>query len=87
MEQLINRISNLSKGITRLGISLIFTFLIIDLLFPGSTGMTTNVATVAGSISQEGLSGLIALGLFYVIYTRGENEPARGSSQPPTHHA
>lgn len=83
MEQTINRISSLATGITRLGLTLIFTFLVIDLLFPGSTGMTANVAAVADSVSQKGLSGLVALGLFYVIYTRSDNSSSPARSDPP----
>ena len=81
MEQVINRVSRTATGITRLGVTLIFTFLVIDLLFPGTTGMVTNVGTVADSISQKGLSGLVALGLFYVIYTRGDGQ---SRSEPPS---
>lgn len=76
MQQTITRVSNLATAITRLGISLIITFLVVDLIFPGSTGMTANVGAMADSISQKGLAGLVALGVFYVIYTRGDAQSA-----------
>lgn len=71
----------MARATTQLGLTLIVTFLVIDILFPGSTGMVANVGAVASSISERGLAGLVALGLFYVVYSR--SQPAAQSASPP----
>ena len=82
MEQTITRVSNFAKAITQLSVTLIVTFLMVDILFPGSTGMAANVGAVASSLSEKGLAGLVALGLFYVVYTKAP--AASASSQTPS---
>ena len=82
MEQTITRVSNFAKAITQLSVTLIVTFLMVDILFPGSTGMAANVGAVASSLSEKGLAGLVALGLFYVVYTKAP--AASASSQAPS---
>jgi len=76
MEQVIVRVSNMAKAITQLSVTLIVTFLMVDILFPGTTGMVANVGAVASSISEKGLAGLVALGLFYVVYSKAQGTPA-----------
>jgi hypothetical protein len=83
MEQVIAKVSNMAKAVTQLSVTLIVTFLLVDILFPGSTGMVANVGAVAGSISEKGLAGLVALGLFYVVYTRGQGTSASAPAPPP----
>ncbi|GEM_PF-1678986 len=85
MEQMIAKVSNMARATTQLGLTLIVTFLVVDILFPGSTGMVANVGTVANSISDKGLAGLVALGLFYIVYTKGQSSSP--APQAPTHGA
>ncbi|MDP6387545.1 MAG: hypothetical protein QGI93_15220 [Planctomycetota bacterium] len=80
MEQVIAKVSNMAKAITQLSVTLIVTFLMVDILFPGSTGMAANVGAVASSLSEKGLAGLVALGLFYVVYTKAPASAASPSS-------
>ena len=80
MEHAITRVSNMAKAITQLSVTLIVTFLMVDILFPGSTGMAANVGAVASSLSEKGLAGLVALGLFYVVYTKASGPAASSSS-------
>ncbi len=80
MEQVITRVSNIAKAVTQLSVTLIVTFLMVDILFPGSTGMAANVGDVASSLSEKGLAGLVALGLFYVVYTKAPGSTASSSS-------
>jgi len=80
MEQVIVRVSNMAKAITQLSVTLIVTFLMVDILFPGTTGMVANVGAVASSISEKGLAGLVALGLFYVVYSKAQGTPASPGS-------
>jgi len=56
------------KSITELGLALILTFVMIDILFPGSTGVVANIGTVVGQFSQQGLTGLIALLMFLILF-------------------
>ncbi len=53
---------------TELGLTLILAFVIIDVLFPGTTGVVSNLETIVGQFSKEGLVGLIALLLFLVVF-------------------
>ena len=81
MEQVIAKVSNMARAITQLSVTLIVTFLMVDILFPGSTGMAANVGAVASSLSEKGLAGLVALGLFYVVYTKAPASAASASSE------
>ncbi|MBN4080684.1 hypothetical protein JYT31_03365 [Beggiatoa alba] len=53
---------------TEFGLALILTFVIIDVLFPGSTGLVSNMGTIVEQFSKEGLTGLIALLLFLLLF-------------------
>ncbi len=53
---------------TELGLTLILAFVIIDVLFPGTTGVVTNLGTIVGQFSKEGLVGLIALLMFLIVF-------------------
>lgn len=56
------------KTLTEFGMTIILTFVIIDVLFPGSTGVVANIGTIVGQFSKEGLTGLIALLLFLMLF-------------------
>ncbi|MCP4682239.1 MAG: hypothetical protein GY864_07885 [Desulfobacterales bacterium] len=58
------------KNITDLGISIILAFVIIDILFPGTTGVVKNIGELVGGLAKEGAVGLIALLVFLLIYKR-----------------
>jgi len=83
MEAVIKSVSNMARTAAELGLALIVVGLVIDIVFPGTTGIAANVGALATSISEKGLAGLIALGLFFVIYTRGQNT-APSSPPPPS---
>jgi hypothetical protein len=53
---------------TEIGAALIVAFVIIDVLFPGTTGVVNNIGVIVGQFSKEGLAGLIALLLFLVLF-------------------
>lgn len=53
---------------TELGMAVVLAFVIIDVLFPGTTGVVNNIGTIVAQFSREGLSGLIALLLFLIIF-------------------
>ena len=53
---------------TDFGLALILTFVIIDILFPGSTGVMKNLGIIVGQFSKEGLAGLVALLMFLILF-------------------
>ena len=58
------------RSFVDLGLALILVFVIIEILFPGTTGIITNIATLVGSFAREGAVGLIALLLFLLVYRK-----------------
>lgn len=54
--------------LTEIGVALIMAFVVIDVLFPGTTGVVSNIGVIVGQFSKEGLSGLIALLLFLILF-------------------
>ena len=71
MKSFRDSITSLTDGLRYLiefGMTIIFAFVIIDVLFPGSTGVVANIGTIVGQFSKEGLSGLIALLLFLLLF-------------------
>lgn len=57
---------------TEFGFALLLVFVIIDVLFPGTTGVVNNIGMIVGQFSKEGLSGLIALLMFLILF---KNKP------------
>ena len=53
---------------TDLGLALILSLIIIDVLFPGTTGVVKNLGMIVAQFSKEGLAGLIALLLFLIVF-------------------
>lgn len=53
---------------TELGLTLILAFVIIDVLFPGTTGVVKNLGIIVGQFSKEGIAGLIALLMFLLVF-------------------
>lgn len=58
------------QGIVGLGLSLAVTFLVVDLLFPGTTNIVNNVASLVNSFVSHGLVGLITLMVFVALLSR-----------------
>jgi len=63
-------VTSVLKGVVGLGMSLAATFLIVDLLFPGTTNIVNNVAGLVNSFIGHGLVGLITLVVFVTLFTR-----------------
>jgi hypothetical protein len=55
------------RSAAELGMALVMTFVLIDILFPNTTCVLNNLSTVVGSFAKEGVAGLIALLLFLVL--------------------
>lgn len=58
------------KSLTEFGLTIIFAFVVLDILFPGSTGIIGNINGLVNSFADGGVTGLIALLLFMMIYKK-----------------
>ena len=56
------------RSATELGMAMILALVIIDVLFPGTTGVVKNLGMIVAQFSKEGLAGLIALLLFLMVF-------------------
>lgn len=63
-------VTSVLKGVMSLGLSLAATFLVVDLLFPGTTQIVNNVAGLVNSFIGHGLVGLITLLVFVTLFSR-----------------
>ena len=68
VKESIAKLTGWLKTVTEFGLALILTFVIIDVLFPGSTGVVKNIGVIVGQFSQQGLAGLIALLMFLILF-------------------
>ena len=56
------------KSITEFGVTLIVAAVVIDIIFPGFTGITANIGVIVAKFSEAGLAGFIALLLFAIFW-------------------
>ena len=63
-------ISGWGKEVVDFGVAVIMVGVVVDILFPGTTGVVDNIADLVGDISSQGVAGIIALLLFVTIYNR-----------------
>ena len=68
VKESINKVTDVLQTVTEFGMTLILALVIIDVLFPGSTTVVSHIGTIVGQFSKEGLSGLIALLLFLILF-------------------
>jgi len=69
-KEILRSINEWLKVIIEFGLSVLLIFIIIDILFPGTTGVVNNVGEIVGGFAREGVVGLIALLVFLLIYKR-----------------
>jgi flagellar biosynthesis protein FliR len=69
-KDIIKTIQEFLKTAAELGFSLILVLVVIDILFPGVTGIAQNLSTIVGGFASEGAVGLVALLIFLIIYKR-----------------
>ncbi len=58
------------KSVTDFGLSIILAFVVLDILFPGSTGIIGNINGIVSRFAGNGVTGLIALLIFLLIYRK-----------------
>jgi len=68
IKEAITALTGWLRSAIELGIALILAFVVIDVLFPNTTGVVENIGTIVGQFSEEGLVGLIALLLFLMFF-------------------
>ncbi len=61
-------ISGWGKEVVDFGVAVIMVGVVVDILFPGTTGVVDNIADLIGDFSSQGVAGIIALLLFVTIY-------------------
>jgi len=66
----LNKVTDSVHGIMGLGMTLAVAFLVVDMLFPGTTNIVNNVAGLVNSFIVHGLVGLITLIIFVTIFSR-----------------
>ena len=64
----ISQLTGWLRSATELGLALVLAFVIIDILFPKTTGVVDNIGIIVGQFSKDGLAGLIALLLFLIVF-------------------
>ena len=70
VKEAMNSVTDWLKSGTELGMALILAFVVIDVLFPGTTGVVNNLGTIVGQFSKEGIAGLVALLLFMILFRK-----------------
>ncbi len=68
IDSALSTVSSLLKGIVNLGLGLVLVFLVVDVLFPDTTNIVSNVGALVGSFTSQGLVGLVALLVFVAIF-------------------
>ena len=70
VNEALNSVSGMLKGVVGLGMSLAVAALVVDLLFPGTTNIVANVSSMIDSFVGQGLTGLVALIVFVAMFNR-----------------
>lgn len=70
VNEALNSVSGMLNGVVGLGMSLAVAALVVDLLFPGTTNIVSNVSSMIGSFVNQGLIGLVALIVFVAMFNR-----------------
>ena len=65
------------KSATDFGVAIILAAVVLDILFPGKTGITENIGQIVKQFDEAGLAGFIALLLFVIFWQR------RGQAEAP----
>jgi hypothetical protein len=74
VKEIVSTLTDSIRVGTEFGLALVLAFVVIDVLFPGTTGVMSNIGTIVGQFSKEGIAGLIALLLFLMLFKSKHNE-------------
>jgi hypothetical protein len=73
---ILKKIKGWAAGLTDLGLSIVALLLVVEVLGLGAipffpeTSVVSNVSSMLGTLSAEGLMGLIAIWVLYAIWNR-----------------
>jgi len=70
VNDVLNTVSSVASGVVGLGLTLVTVALVVDILFPGTTDIVSNVSALVSSFTSQGLVGLVALIVFVAIASR-----------------
>jgi len=68
MSQVVQTIQRWLDQLGGLAASLVLVLVLVDILFPGSTGVVANVGKLLAGLSQEGRYSLVAIFLFLLVH-------------------
>jgi len=68
VNETLSKVTQWVQKFSEFGLALILSFVVIDILFPGTTGVVDNIGIIVSQFSKEGLAGLIALLLFLILF-------------------
>ena len=68
IKESITSLTDWLRTLTEVGMSLILVLVIVDVLFPGTTGLVNNLGVIVAQFSKEGMAGLIALLMFLLVF-------------------
>lgn len=68
LKETISSMTDWLRTATELGMSIILVMVIVDVLFPGTTGVVNNLGIIVSQFSREGMVGLIALLMFLLVF-------------------
>ena len=69
-KDVIPKLNDTLSTVVEFGVTLILLLVVIDILFPDTTGVVNNIGVIVSQFSQEGLAGLVALLLFLMVLKR-----------------
>ena len=58
--------------ITDLALRLIAALVVVDVLFPGTSGIIENIGLLLDQFGENGLGGLVAVLLFLLLYNKSK---------------
>ena len=70
INEVLDTVTSIAKGVIGLGLSLVTVALVVDVLFPGTTNIVASVSGLVESFTSGGLTGLIVLVIFIAIASR-----------------
>lgn len=68
IDSALSTVSSALRGIVNMGLGLVLVFLVVDVLFPNTTNIVSNVGGLVSSFTEQGLVGLVALLVFIAIF-------------------
>ena len=64
----LNTVGGYAKSVTDFGLTVIVALVVVDVLFPGTTGIIENIGQLLDQFGENGLGGLVAVLLFLLLY-------------------